>query len=71
MIIPKTTTKMTNKKEVAQKMIKHTHFDRKTGKYVRTMVPQTPEHAAREKSINTAMKKATKNGKFHVSDLGS
>lgn len=59
------------KNEMAKKMIQHTHYDRKSGKLVRTTVPQTPEHATRSKNIDTAMKKATKNGKFSTEDLGS
>lgn len=42
-----------NKKDVAQKMVQHTHYDRETKKLVRTMVPQTKEHAERAKEIKT------------------
>lgn len=45
------------KKEIAVKMIQHTHYDRKLGKYIRTMVPQSKEHAEREKRIDEGLAK--------------
>ena len=42
---------MSQKEKVAQKMIQHTEFDRKTGKKIITMVPQNKEHFEKEKEI--------------------
>lgn len=36
-------------------MIQHTEYDRKLGKYIRTMVPQSKEHKERSKSIGKAL----------------
>lgn len=41
-----------DKKQIAQKMVQHTHYDRKLGKLVKTMIPQTKEHAERSKMIS-------------------
>lgn len=50
------------KNEVAQKMVQHTHYDRKTGKFVRTMVPETKEHESKIKEMNHgSSKRYTKN----------
>lgn len=42
---------------MTQKMIQHTEYDRKTGKYIRTMIPQSKEHKVRTQSINKALSK--------------
>ncbi len=39
-------------KSSALKMVQHTHYDRKTGKLVKTMVPQSTEHAKRSEAIS-------------------
>lgn len=38
-------------------MIQHTEWDKKTGKKIITMVPQSKEHKVRENSINKALSK--------------
>lgn len=38
-------------------MIQSTKYDRATGKYVKTMIPQSKEHADRLNRINTHMAK--------------
>ncbi len=46
-----------NKKDVAQKMVQHTSYDRKTGKKIITMVPQSSEHKSRTHEINHHLSK--------------
>lgn len=38
-------------------MIQHTEYDKKLGKYIKTMVPQSKEHKERIGSINKAISK--------------
>lgn len=42
---------------MSQKMIQHTEWDKKTGKKIITMVPQSKEHKQRSISINRALSK--------------
>jgi len=48
------------KKKVAKKMIWHNEFDREKKKWVKTLVPETKEHAKRVADINKSIKKAHK-----------
>lgn len=54
------------KEQIASKMIQHTHYDRKLGKLVRTMVPQSKEHAEKTKNWPKApSKELTESEKAH------
>lgn len=46
-----------NKKDVAQKMVQHTFYDKKLKKIVRTMVPQSKEHTSQVRDISSHMAK--------------
>lgn len=46
-----------NSKTKAIKMIQHSHYDRKAGKIVRTMVPESGEHKKIVKGISKTISK--------------
>lgn len=51
---------------MTQQMILHKHYDRKLGKYISAMVPQSKEHKERNTSINKALTNAKEPNKEEI-----